>query len=229
MTTRRSAVITFTKESNLADALDMLEDQDEFVFSVCEDDAARDPVDVKFYDESGLSSSPDSFFICGFEFGPQYLIHAHSFEDAWGAWVDESQTIPEDELIEAYGITDDYREEFEKTDPCPNHWEPTWDAWHVRFKAACVARLKELGDKATAQQGEYPELVEGYEYQSNSSGTGIVDMGHYAWMREIHASHVSFRRKTDEEKAAEKKAAEEAKAEKAAKAAEATKAAEVAS
>lgn len=38
---------------------------------------------------------------------------------------------------------------------------------------------------ACAKDGDYPELVEGYELQSNSTGTGIVDVGHYAWLEEL--------------------------------------------
>jgi hypothetical protein len=39
--------------------------------------------------------------------------------------------------------------------------------------------------KAEAEGDDWPELVEGYEMQSNCSGTGIVDVGHYAWLREM--------------------------------------------
>lgn len=38
---------------------------------------------------------------------------------------------------------------------------------------------------AAVADGEWPDLVEGYEYQSNVTGTGIVDVGHYAWLREL--------------------------------------------
>lgn len=34
-----------------------------------------------------------------------------------------------------------------------------------------------------AREGEYRELEEGYQYQSNASGTGIVNAGHYEWSR----------------------------------------------
>ena len=38
---------------------------------------------------------------------------------------------------------------------------------------------------AAVESGEWPDLIEGYEFQSNASGTGIVDVGHYAWLREL--------------------------------------------
>ena len=35
------------------------------------------------------------------------------------------------------------------------------------------------------------ELIEGYQYQSNFSGTGIVDVGHYEWLREANAEEIA--------------------------------------
>jgi hypothetical protein len=32
---------------------------------------------------------------------------------------------------------------------------------------------------------DIPDLVEGYHYQSNVTGTGIVNMGHYAWLEQL--------------------------------------------
>lgn len=181
----------------LKDAIDLFEGTDHFTWHVRH--MSDDWKEVKFYDDAGLRSNDvEGLFVCGFEFGPSMLIHARSFEAAWEIWVNESPTIPESELPEAYGIEDDYRARFEEDDPCPRWGDPTWDAWHVRFHAACVARLRELGDKAHDGIGEYPELIEGYEYQSNSSGTGIVSMGHYAWMNEIEPKDIRAERKSTE-------------------------------
>lgn len=198
------------KAFRLADAIDLFEDSSQFVFTLKRE---HDSTEVEFQDESGLSGrNNDSFFVAGFN-GWQVLIHARSFEAAWEAWVDEMPTIPEDELIEAYGIEDDYRETFEASDPCPKYCErEAWDAWYVRFKAACRARLAELEDKARDGAGEYPELIEGYEMQSSASGTGIVDMGHYASMIEIDPDEITVRRKTAEELAEDKRKKEEKKA-----------------
>jgi hypothetical protein len=33
-------------------------------------------------------------------------------------------------------------------------------------------------------------LIEGYTYQSNASGTGIVDEGHYSWLNKADLSQV---------------------------------------
>jgi hypothetical protein len=176
----------------LADAINVFEETDAFTFAVKHD--GRDPVTVELLDESGLSSNPDSFFVAGFEFGPHVLIHARSFESAWEAWVDDMPTIPECELIEAYGIVDDYRDEYVAAHPIPSGAGDAFHAWHA-FYVACNVRLRELGDKAQAGGNDYPELIEGYEMQSNCSGTGIVSMGHYAWMNEIDPSEIVIVRK----------------------------------
>jgi hypothetical protein len=85
---------------------------------------------------------------------------------------------------------DDYRAEYEAAHPSPAWHDQAYGAWHDAFKAACRERLQVLDDSDDA-----PELIEGYEYQSNASGTGIVDVGHYAWMREVEASDITFARK----------------------------------
>jgi hypothetical protein len=38
---------------------------------------------------------------------------------------------------------------------------------------------------AAADQGEWPELIEGYRHQANCTGTGIVATGHYEWCEEL--------------------------------------------
>ena len=38
---------------------------------------------------------------------------------------------------------------------------------------------------AVVEAGEYPDLLEGYQYQSNATGTGIVEVGHYEWCEEL--------------------------------------------
>ena len=35
------------------------------------------------------------------------------------------------------------------------------------------------------EAGEHPDLLEGYQYQSNATGTGIVNVGHYEWIEEL--------------------------------------------
>ena len=47
---------------------------------------------------------------------------------------------------------------------------------------------EELDAAYAADPDNFVELAEGYCYQSNFTGTGIVDEGHYAWLREIDAA-----------------------------------------
>lgn len=179
----------------LQDAIDLFDDSSDFTFAVNHGDRL---VDVKFQDDYGLGGRDvASFFLAGFENGPQMLIHARSFEAAWEAWIDELPTIPESEIPEAYGMCDEFRDEYEKTDPCPPFRGGAvgegYDAWQARFHAAAIKELREREDA-----GEEVRLEEGYEYQSNASGTGIVDVGHYAWMNEIDASDIVVRRNGEE-------------------------------
>jgi|SRR5579883_690463 len=151
---------------------------------------------VKLIDDYGLGSRNASFFLAGFEFGPHVLVHARSFESAWEAWVDEEKPIDEDELIEAYGVVD--RQEI--TDAyiaghgeAPPYWKrEAWDAWHEGLKLARTWWLANY-------KGADLDLIEGYEYQSNFTGTGIVAMGHYAWMKEVGPSDLGFAGVVEEE------------------------------
>ena len=131
-----------------------------------------------------MSSSNDEFFVAGDDGGTWILIHARSFEDAWEAWIDERPTIPESELPEAYGV-DDMPEmtAWKEVNPYPGAG-PEFQAWVERKNPEAIRILPARDTAARDGNGEYPELIEGYEMQSNFTGTGIVDVGHYLWMRQ---------------------------------------------
>jgi hypothetical protein len=112
-------------------------------------DESNYPIDV--YDDGD-----GAVWLWGDETGVRRVIRARSFEAAWGIAIDESPTIDETDVPEAYGF----------------------DGAHAAL------RPRQAGERADAGDGEYPELVEGYEHQDNASGTGIVNVGHYAWLRE---------------------------------------------
>jgi hypothetical protein len=97
-------------------------------------------------------------WLYGQEFGCSMVIRARSFEQAWGIMLDESFTIEDSEVWEAYGYNSE--EEY----------------------AAVCDRI--MAEEADGVYPEWPGLAEGYEYQSNFTGTGIVDVGHYSWLRE---------------------------------------------
>jgi len=111
-------------------------------------------------------------WVFGEECGPEMLIRARSFADAWDIMLDESPPIPEDEIYEAYGF-DGW---------CDGGYERTQT---VYSPATAKKRFERAIADAEAGERDYPELLEGYEYQPNSSGTGIVSVSDYAWLREF--------------------------------------------
>ncbi len=100
----------------------------------------------------------------GHEYGVLMFVRAQSFEDAYSIAIDESPTIDEADVPEAYG--------FEGPDA------------REQLDAAVAA--------ADAGDGEWPELVEGYVYQDNGSDTGIVAESPYAWLREATRKDARF-------------------------------------
>jgi len=113
-------------------------------------------------------------WIFGQEYGPTMVIRARSFETAWEIAVDESPTIEPEDVPEAHGYdgwcSGGYKRVMEVYSP---------ETAKERFEFAVRA--------AQEEGSEHPDLLEGYEYQSNSSGTGIADVGHYVWLRELTA------------------------------------------
>jgi hypothetical protein len=180
---------------SLQDILDFIDSPDDFELIITEE--GREST-IKFIDDYGLScGSNDQFFLAGQQFGATHLIHSSSYESAYEAWVDESLTISEEELTEAYGLPDSPEiDAWKETHPAPTFYRSNeWNAWCEALHAEEVRVFKQWGEDADAHLREHPDLIEGYEYQSNSTGTGIVDMGHYAWMNEADLSEISIRRK----------------------------------
>lgn len=180
----------------LSDVLDLLDDPSAFEFHY-------KGSKVEFLNEAGSFSDSSQFFVAGFEFGAHVLVHVESyrgdgFESAWGAWIDESETIPESELIEAYQVDGDTPEDMARKEiaraeenegrDVPRYFSPEFNAHCQRVNARAVEILKSREDW---------ELVEGYEYQSNFKGTGIVNVGHYAWMNEADLDEIEIVRKEE--------------------------------
>ncbi len=136
--------------------------------------------EVEFIDDYGISI-PGKFFLAGHEFGPTHIIHACSEDSADEAWLDNQETIPESEVHEAYGAYDKlrkrmiekgYADNYELRDFC-NRW------CRFYFQAATH------NGNDTGKWEEW-DLIEGYQYQGTFTGTGIVNVGVYSWIREIH-------------------------------------------
>jgi hypothetical protein len=93
----------------------------------------------------------------GDEYGVKLFVRAKSFETAYEIAIDESPTIDQKDVPEAFGFCGE-------------------DAAEQCAEAHRLAQ--ENGD-------DYPELEEGYQFQSNFTGTGIVDVGYSTWLREV--------------------------------------------
>lgn len=146
---------------------------------------------LAYLHEAGAPSDRSRFYLAGFEFGAEHLVHVESYHgdglgDAWEAWIDALPTIPEEELIEAYSPGRGQGSFLDEAiDAYPGRGEGRWtDEDWAKIRANAKAALDAAAQNAQDGVGDYPELVEGYEMQSNCSGTGIVNVGHYAWMRE---------------------------------------------
>lgn len=147
-----------------------------------------DTYPLRWYDDGD-----GPLWLFGFEFGPSMVIRARHFETAWEIMLDESKAIPKDEVPEAYGIPDFLRDKFELEHPNPmregTKWARFWRAIEKRGEAhseVYTRIMRRLDKLARDSDEEYPELIEGYEYQPNAGrGTGIVSVGEYAWLREM--------------------------------------------
>jgi hypothetical protein len=178
--------------TKLSEILDFIEDPTAFEISY-------DGHTVAFQDEYGLScGSNGEWFVAGQEFGPTVLIHARSFESAWEAWIDESPTIPESEVPEAYGV-DDSEEmiTWREAHPITTYCGPEYDTWSAAWLVEAERILGAWVDKARNEERDYPELIEGYEMQSNFSGTGIVYVGDHSWVHEACLDLVEISRKEE--------------------------------
>ena len=93
------------------------------------------------------------FFVIGNEYGPTDVIRTFSAEFALELWADKQQSIPAEDVPEAYGFN------------------------------------SSLELSAFEEREEYPELLEGYMYQSSADGgSGIVNVGHYQWICSLDAA-----------------------------------------
>lgn len=87
--------------------------------------------------------------------GPRMVVRALSFDKAYEIILDELPPIPQEDLPEAYGY----------------------------YGAGAEICFQDAVSAATLGIFEYPELVDGYRYQPNATGTGIVELCHEARLR----------------------------------------------
>lgn len=179
MKTLSFAGYTSEEVDELSEALEAVPGSVEIQSAVLVDKDGRES-SVKFYDDGGPCWDKYKWFVCGFEFGPTMLVRADSDSSAYEIWVDESPTIEAGDVHEAYGAFDRLLEAMEVlghvNDYALRDFCSRWDEWYFEVST----RGPDAWDNW--------ELLEGYRMQSNSSGTGIVDMGHYEWMRPLESS-----------------------------------------
>lgn len=146
--------------------------------------------------------SDGKLYAFGHEFGIERIVCANGDCAAHEVYVDESRTIEEDEVHEAYGLYLMQAKSYFAPDKGESWYVLMNTNFHDKGVMVSESVLVCNGDRLTTGQAfpakeealthavEYIEeneleLIEGYEYQSNFTGTGIVNVGHYQWMREI--------------------------------------------
>jgi hypothetical protein len=129
------------------------------------------------------------------------LIHSSSYDSAYEVWIDESEPIDPSEVVEAYGIDDTPEmQAWRDNHPPPNYYfnGPEGQAWLDAKQAEAKRILSQWVSDASDGLRDYPKLQEGYVWQSNSSGTGIVATGHYSWLNPADLTKITIQRKEKE-------------------------------
>ncbi len=179
--------MTATRTMTLADIVAYIEDPES-----CQ--VFYDERKVKVIDNwGGFPACDVTLWVIGNEFGVTTLVHAKSVDDAWSAWLDEQPTIHQKELIEAFSAGGD------KDSFYGEALNDVREREHGRRDAPLDGNVDREAVRAAAwkafRECEAPALIEGYEFQSNFSGTGIVDVGHYMQCYEADLEKVLVLRK----------------------------------
>jgi hypothetical protein len=144
------------------------------------DDHRETSTDVEVYDDGATGWGDYKWFVAGHEFGPCWLIRAGSLDSACEIWIDESPTIDPSDIHEAHGAFD----------KLVGHLESKGHE-NTRELRDFANRYCQLYFDIDTRDANYTgawdrwSLIEGYQYQSNCSGTGIVEVGHYEWIKPI--------------------------------------------
>ena len=138
---------------------------------------------VRYYEWRDIKVCDDSFgnwYVWGREYGPEYLVRAQGESGAIGIVYDELPAINSDDLPDAYNafdklivhLVDKGHENTLQLRRFCSQWSD------VFFKIA-------THDANATGAWDNWEIDEAYQYQDNSTGTGIVEVGHYEWIEEI--------------------------------------------
>ena len=151
----------------------------------------------KYYDDGG-----ENHYLVGHEFGSIMVIRADSLESAWEIFIDESPTIERDELPNAFGFyimrSNPETNAYYICSDHDDHGELTSEKILV-----CNGDRRTIGKPFQTESAaidfcmEYVteheiDLAEGYEYQSNSTDTGIVNIGHHTTIKQIGCKGIIY-------------------------------------
>jgi hypothetical protein len=158
---------------------------------------------MRFYDDGSFY---DQFFAYGHEYGTVLVIRTDDESAAYDIAIDESATIARDEVPEAYGFylmqakscfAPDNGEKWYICSDVDNHGETvSEDILKCNGDRQCIGGAFDSREDAIAFVLQYIgenelDLIEGYRYQDNSTGTGIVNTGHYEWIRLADADEIT--------------------------------------
>ena len=148
----------------------------------------------KFVDDYGFSALNGchnaKLYVFGNEYGYTHLVHSQNESDAHSAWVDTCHTIEASEVPEAHNAFDKLLE-FMVAKGHENN---------VQLREFCT-RWSDFYFYADTKDANFTgawdrwELDEAYQMQSNSTGTGIVNMGHNSHMTKLKWSQLKAVRK----------------------------------
>jgi hypothetical protein len=155
-----------------------------------------DVVKVEFLE----ASHGGKLYLAGHEWGVTHLIKAANESDAHAEWLDNQPTVPEDELYEAYGFpTNELYDRFCELSKAgldaAYAWVKWWNEDEQSPRNKCVHNVMnictypnrwqeiELNTSGITVPNDFPMLIEDYDYQPNFSGTGVVNIGQYHWMK----------------------------------------------
>jgi formylmethanofuran dehydrogenase subunit E-like metal-binding protein len=155
------------------------------------------PQDFKYYytpdtlihhqvkvDESALDFDDKAYIIWN-EFGPVMLVFASHESEAWEVYVDCCEPVPYDQVHEAYGAYDALRDHMIKN----LFYEDTYELRNFCNRWARTY-YNIMAPKAEHDDDPCSSLIEGYEYQSNSTDSGIVETGHYHDLKQVSKSRI---------------------------------------
>lgn len=180
----------------MSEVVDFIDDPDAFEF-------LYEGKKVEYLNGAGTVSDSSRFFVAGFEFGPSFLIHVEGygsdtgFETAYEVWIDYMPEIEKEEYPEAYSPGGEDREKGsfediardELTDE-PRRWgTPQWDTYLAKLKTRARELLDQAVEKARNEDGEWPEIVEGY--REDSSGK-VKSVGHYECFSEANLDEIEI-------------------------------------